>query len=409
MASSQPRFFNASRLLAYAGTILLVTQVFGVALAASEGWKLHGHPIGYDFQAFWAASHLVLAGTPLKAYDWSAYADTIHLISPHAQLPGPWFYPPNFLLVVWPFAMLPSPVAYVIFETVTALLFVLLIRRTVSSIPHALVLIVAFPGLWLNAAQGQNAALTASLALAALLALNTRPVLAGVFIGLLSIKPHLAILFPVALACAGMWTAFIAAGVTAALFTALSIAVFGVGIVHPFLEGLSQANAYVANGQLPWKQMASLFASLRVFHIGIGAAYLAQACQAGLALVTVGWVWRHAKALEVRATALVGGTFLISPYIYNYDAVWLGIPVALLAAASVKRGWLRWEPWILVVAWLYPQLGNLSEQHLKIGFGPLVFWALLFVAVRRTRLAMRVERMMPIADTTLPATIGSAH
>ncbi|WP_414450697.1 glycosyltransferase family 87 protein [Burkholderia sp. 22PA0099] len=409
MASSPQRFFNASRLLAYAGTILLVVQAFGVVVSAMDGWKQHGHPIGYDFQAFWVASHLTLAGTPLKAYDWNAYANTFQLISPHAQLTGPWFYPPNFLLMVWPFALLSSPVGYVIFEAITTLLFVLLIRRTMASVPNSLVLILAFTGLWLNAAQGQNAALTASLALAALLALNTRPVLAGVFIGLLSIKPHLAILFPVALACAGMWTAFIAAGVTAAIFTAISIGVFGVGIVHPFLEGLSHANAAVASGRLPWKQMASLFASLRVFHVGIGPAYIAQACQAVLALAAVGWVWRHSKALEVRATALVGGTFLISPYMYNYDGVWLGIPLALLAAASVKHGWLRGERWILVVAWLYPALGNLSEDHLKIGFGPLVFWALLLVAVRRTRLAMRVERMMPTVDTALPAAAGSAH
>nr|WP_241014927.1 glycosyltransferase family 87 protein [Burkholderia sp. Ac-20379] len=333
----------------------------------------------------------------------------MRLISPHVQFTGPWFYPPNFLLVVWPFALLSSPVGYIIFETITGLLFIWLIYRRVSSIPDSLVLVLAFPGFWLNVAQGQNAALTASLALMALLSLNKRPILAGVFIGLLSIKPHLAILFPVALACAGMWTTFIAAGVTATIFTAVAIAAFGVGIIHPFLAGLSEANALVASGQLPWKQMASLFASLRVFHVGIGPAYVAQACSAALALLTVGWVWRHSKALEVRATALVGGTFLISPYMYNYDGVWLGIPVALLAVESVRRGWLRWERWILVVAWAYPALGNMSEDHLEIGFGPVVFWALLFIAVRRTRLAMRVERMMPAADTALPAAAGSAH
>jgi hypothetical protein len=77
-----------------------------------------------------------------------------------------------------------------------------------------------------------------------------------------------------------MWTTFIAAAVTAVLFTGVSIAVFGVAVVSAFLHGLSEANGYIASGVLAWDQTASLFATLRAVHVPVGPAYLAQKCQA---------------------------------------------------------------------------------------------------------------------------------
>ncbi|SAK58700.1 membrane protein [Caballeronia pedi] len=379
------RWFNGWRAGAWCATALLAFQCFGFCFNARHSWAAYGHPGGWDFLTFWAASRLTLDGTPLAAYSWSAIKHVLLQLSPDIVMPGPWFYPPNFLLLVRPFALLCAPVGYALFIGLSSALFVLLIRR-VLPMRSMLIWILAFPGLWLNAAQGQNACITASLALAAFLAIRTRPVLAGVFIGLLSIKPHLAILFPVALACAGMWKTFIAAAVTAVLFTTASVAVFGLDIVPEFLHGLSEANGYIASGVLPWDQTASLFATLRMAHFATGPAYVAQACQALVAVCAVAWVWRNAKSLEVRATALVAGTFMISPYIYNYDAVWLGVPLALLAARAMRDGWLRGEIAILVLAWLYPQMGDLLAKHFGFGPGPLVFASLIFVAIRRARL-----------------------
>jgi hypothetical protein len=379
------RSLNRWRAGAYCATVLFAIQCFGLVFNARHSWAKYGHPGGWDFLTFWAASRLTLDGTPLAPYSWPAIEEAAGRLAPHIVLPGPWFYPPNFLLLVRPLAWLSAPLAYALFVAVTSALFVFLIRR-VLPMRHMLVWILAFPGLWLNAAQGQNACLTASLVLAAFLSMEKRPALAGVFIGLLSIKPHLAILFPVALACAGMWTAFAAAAVTAVLFTALSIGVFGLDIVPVFLHGLSEANGYIASGVLPWDQTASLFAALRMAHVAAGPAYVAQACEALIAMCAVAWVWRNAKSLEVRATALVAATFMMSPYIYNYDAVWLGVPLALIAARALRDGWLRGERAILFVAWLYPQMGDLLAKHFGMGLGPLVFASLIVVAIRRARL-----------------------
>jgi alpha-1,2-mannosyltransferase len=383
-------WLSPSRVRAYSALILLVSLIYALPLAWMA-WKMYHQPGGFDFVTFWSASRLSLDGAPLAAYSYASIQQVAQGISPHFKLTGPWFYPPNFLLVVRPFALLPSSLAFLGFAVVTTAVYVVLLRKA-NPLPGAWFPIVAFPGLVINALQGQNACLTASLVLGAFLLLPKRPVLAGVCIGLMSIKPHLAILFPLAFACAGMWTAFIAAAVTATLFTGVSIAVFGTAVIPAFLHALGDANADLASGMLPWPEMASAFATLRMLHVAAPLAYAAQACQAIAATLAVGWVWRNSRELEVRATALVAGTFMISPYVYIYDTAWLGIPVALLSAKAVRDGWLRWEREILCIAWLFPIAAEMTGQFLHAGIGPLVFALLMFVALRRANLYPEIAR-----------------
>jgi alpha-1,2-mannosyltransferase len=384
MPKSALHWLSPGRVRAYSATILLVSLIYALP-CAWVAWKMFHQPGGFDFVTFWSASRLSLDGTPLAAYSYASIQHVAQGISPHFKVTGPWFYPPNFLLVVRPFALLPCWLAFSSFAIVTTAVFVVLLRKAVP-LSGALLPVVAFPGLMVNALQGQNACLTASLVLGAILLLPKRPILAGVCIGMMSIKPHLAILFPLALACAGMWSTFIAAAVTAILFTGASIAVFGTAVIPAFLHAMSEANADLASGMLPWSEMASAFAALRVLHVAAPLAYAAQACEAIVAMLALGWVWRNSRELEVRATALVAGTFMVSPYVYIYDTVWLGIPIALLTAKAVRDGWLRWEREILCIAWLFPVAGEMSGYFLHAGIGPLVFALLMFVALRRVRL-----------------------
>jgi alpha-1,2-mannosyltransferase len=376
-------WLDLRRLNVYCGALIIVFTIYR-SYTAWLGWRLYGQPNGLDFVTFWAASRLTLAGTPLQAYSPEAITHVVQSALPHMSVPGAWSYPPNFLLLVEPLSLLPCPIAYLVFIILTSAVFVLLLRR-VLPMSQSWLPILAFPGIWLNAGFGQNGCLTAALALAAFLLLKKRPVLAGVCIGMLSIKPHLAILFPVALACAGMWTTFIAAAATVVLFTGASIAMFGMAVLPAFLHGLSDANSYLSNGTLPWQETVSLFTALRELHVAALSAYVAQACLAIAATSTVAWVWLKSRELDVRAMALVAGTFLVSPYIYNYDTVWLGVPIALFTARALREGWLRWEREILCVAWLCPMLGSITGNQWHVGIGPLVFMALMFVAVRRTR------------------------
>ena len=54
-----------------------------------------------------------------------------------------------------------------------------------------------------------------------------RPLLAGILIGTLTLKPQLGLLFPVMLAASGRWRVFVAAAVTGLLIAAAAAALFG--------------------------------------------------------------------------------------------------------------------------------------------------------------------------------------
>jgi Glycosyltransferase family 87 len=99
---------------------------------------------------------------------------------------------------VVPLGLLPYPEALAVFLGATGALWAAPVRRL---LPDARAWIVAAPtpaGL-INLADGPNGFLTAALAGFALLLLDRRPAIAGALVGLLAIKPHLAVLFQVAL------------------------------------------------------------------------------------------------------------------------------------------------------------------------------------------------------------------
>jgi hypothetical protein len=70
--------------------------------------------------------------------------------------------------------------------------------------------------------------LTTAALLAIFACLDERPIVAGILIGLLTVKPQLGILFPFALIASGRWRVFFSAAVTALALLAASVAIGGV-------------------------------------------------------------------------------------------------------------------------------------------------------------------------------------
>ena len=165
---------------------------------------------------------------------------------------GTWPYPPTYFLILAPLATLPYVAAFLTWGAVTLLGFVavvyLIVRRS-----SAISLTLASPFTAVNFLFGQSGFLTASLVGAALLALERRPVLAGVFIGCLSYKPQFGILFPLALVAAGQWRAIASATATAAFLAGVSIAMFGIGPWEALpREFLAQAHENFVLAPLYW-------------------------------------------------------------------------------------------------------------------------------------------------------------
>lgn len=351
-----------------------------------------GKPVGYDFIAFWSAARLALDGRPETVFDWPTIA-AMHKVA----VPGlhdmlfPWHYPPTNLLAVLPLGLLPYPAALAVFLLATGWLWFALVRR-LDPDPRVWLVVVAMPAGLFNLLDGQNAFLTAALAGFALLWLDRRPWVVGVLIGLLSVKPHLALLFPVALIAAGRWRSIAAAAATVAAVTGASLGAFGWQIWAAFLAYLPSLRAIADNGWVPW----GLIPSPYIFALSLGlptiAASALQTVSILVAAAAVWYVWRRPQApWEDRAAVLLAGSMLVSPYMFSYDLMWAGLAAALFYLHGRRTGFLRGEREVLLAVWLAPAVMMPLHAATEIQIGFPVSAALLWIALRRARIDSGLE------------------
>ncbi len=384
LAPAPDHWLTPARLAAYPRIVLAVCLASAAAWLASSTDLLdpRGQAIGYDFITFWAASLLALGGEPAAAYDLQRlFAAEAHAV-PGLGGGYSFHYPPTFLLVILPLALLPYLVAYAAFVAATGAAFAAVMRRIVDD-RRALLLIAAFPGVYVNAMHGQNGYITTALLGGALLALDRRPVLGGALIGLMAYKPHFAMLMPVALLVSRSWRAIAAAAVVAVAFTALSTAVLGTDALAAFLRVSPWVREQVESGNLPWHKMPTVFAAARLLGAGVLASYAVQAIAAAIAVAGLVAVWRRQAPLALRGAMLIVATMLATPYMFDYDMVMLALPIAWLAVDGLARGWLPYEREVLVAAWLAPLPAPNVALLAHVQIGPLVAAALFAIILRR--------------------------
>jgi hypothetical protein len=387
-------WLNAERVRVYSWmivTIFAVVFIVWIGVSLPNLVDPRGKPVGYDFMAFWSAARLALAGRPEAVFDGPTIAAVQHAAVPF--LPNiwfPWHYPPIFLLVVVPLGLLPYPAALAVFVLATVGLWAALVRRILPD-RRAWIVAAAAPAGLITLVDGQNALLTAGLAGFALLWLDRRPVVAGIMIGLLAVKPHLAVLFPLALLAEGRWRSIAAAAATVLALGAASLAAFGWASWVAFLDHVPLTLAMGEEGAVPWGTMPSA----HVFALSLGApAIVAEVLQGVVALFAAACVWRVWRSrgvpFEAKAATLVAGSLLVSPYLFYYDLTWAALAVAWLAQLGLKGGFARGEREVLLLAWLAP--GLMPPVHLltavQIGFPAVLL--LLAAAVRRALMAPRL-------------------
>lgn len=381
-------WLNRERLIIYPRIFLALFLVIAVGFFLTSKNIEDQHVC--DFITFWAASHLALTGHAQDAYSIPLLFKAEQIAEPASQIAFPWYYPPSFFLVVLPLALLPYLAAYWSFILSTLGAYLLVLRRIVRG-NIAMWCLAGFSGLWINLIAGQNGFLTAALAGAALLCIERRPVLAGLIIGLLAIKPHLAILFPVALIAIGAWRTLIISVITAITFTVISTATLGISVLRGWFASLGYARLSLENGSVRWTKMPSVFASLRLLGMPVEWSYLVHFIVAVIAVIAVWRVWNRSQNRNLRGAALMTATLLVSPYVFDYDLAWLAFPIAWLALDGLRNGWLRGEREVLVVTWLLPLMMILIAIAVHVQVGSLVLCILLWITVRRAALASASE------------------
>jgi hypothetical protein len=364
-------------------SIFLAAYIGLTALSLPGFVDPRGKPVGYDFIAFWSAARLAVEGRPEAAFDWATIAAAHHEAVPAiGDKVFLWHYPPTFLLLILPLGLLAYPAALVAFAGSTAALWAGLIRALFHD-KRAWLVAAAAPAGLMNLIDGQNGFLTAGFAGLAMVQLERRPRLAGMLIGMLAIKPHLAVLFPLALVASRRWQALVSAAVTAVGFTALAVAAFGLPTTSAFLRDLTQLGDIVDRAGLPWGQMPSPY----VLMLSLHAARLAAAVQTLAALgaaICVWLAWRNEHAsFEAKAAALFASSMLVSPYLFIYDLTWDAVAIAFLAILGLRGGFLRGEREVLVAAWVAPLALYPLYWLTGLQLGCAVLVMLLVAAMRR--------------------------
>jgi glycosyl transferase family 87 len=329
---------------------------FGYALAAlyllyfvilyrAGTWIVNGDglPIYTDFANAWAAGMQALQGNAAALYDQAELAK-VHtaLFGPTAFFYPNWPYPPTYFLILAPFGAMPYRWAFITWDLVTLGGCIAVVYLIVRRWP-AIALALAAPFTAWNFLAAQNGFLTAALLGAALLLLERRPVVAGIFIGLLSYKPQFGILIPVALVASGQWRAIAGAAATIVFLGGVSIAAFGAGAWAAFPGQLAAQTgmSLLADPSNGWGYIQTVYGLIRSLDGGAALAWLAQGSTTLGAAVIVWLVWRSQTAFPNKAATLSAAALVATPYAFAYDMAAIGIPAAFLASDQLNRGLMR--------------------------------------------------------------------
>ena len=320
-------------------TVALVALAFStifVLTAAVAAWVYSKGP-AVDFASFWAAGRLATGGSPALAYDIQTHR-AMEMSVAHMGGLMPFPYPPPFLFFVVPIAFKPFWLAYLAWIVPTAALYLIAAARF-APLRYPL----AHPAATVNAIIGQNGLLTCGIFLLGLSLVAAQPFAAGIILGLLVIKPQLAVLLPIALLAERNWWAIAGAAASSLLLLALAWIVFGAGAYQGFLAITGDYAGYMSGSRWRWGELASLFAFLRFFGVPQAAALAIQAVAAlGAAFLTWrAWATRDKNRIAILAAA----TLIVPPYLFTYDSLLLLVPLA---------GFLEDDghPWRGPIVWL---------------------------------------------------------
>jgi len=377
-------WLNRRRIVLYSWSfVALYIIVAGFTYSSGKGIAdSRGKALGSDYVCFYAASELAREGDISGVYNIDRiYQREKELYGEQADMAG-FYYPPTFLLLVLPLAYLPYVASLVIWTGAALIFYAALLRRTAPD-PATLGLALAFPGAFQNAIHGQNGFLTAALLGWGLFLLRGYPVPAGILLGLLTYKPHLALLVFIALVAGRFWKALGAAAFSAGVLALASAAVLGLGAWSSFMGQIPFVSYITETGYLPWEKMSTVFAASRLVGVGIQPSYILQGIMALAVSILVFWAWHRGMPYYIKVSVLTAGIFLATPYSFQYDLALLAIAIAYYGWEGYQKGWLPYEKGVLFAVWIMPLINDLIARLIYIQIVPLILLAFLILTVRR--------------------------
>jgi hypothetical protein len=314
----------------WAGVLLVLCGAYSVAWLAVAVSRPSGAPFG-DSIALWTWARFLVEHPATAMYDPSI----LHAGQAAAGLEPsqyyPFAYPPSFLLVLWPMGLLPSGAAYgaLLVLSLPLYLWATVGKRWRSPMTLAALIV---PTTAISIVAGQTGFLASALLIGGLRLAGRRPILAGLLLGLLTYKPQIGLLVPVALVSAKLWRCAASACATFLLLSAVTSAAFGPGIWIAWFAAIPGFSSQVAaEGGRILHLMPTVMSTLLQIGASPTAARLAQGA-ATIAVMGVVWASFRAGPTRLAAATLLVGTLLATPYAFLYD-----MPIVATAVLWVIR------------------------------------------------------------------------
>ena len=372
---------------AFCGTIGLYDALYMVLMLS--GGPVIGPELKVlfpDFLVYWAAARAWLERKLAIVYDidvFTAYQNVLFADRfPNVVHFRPFFYPPIWLLMLVPFGLLGVAKAYGAFITGTmALATAAEVRRD----PWGwLVVLVSPAAVWVVLA-GQNTFLSVALFYGGLQLLPRASVPAGILLGLLSYKPQIWALVPLALLAARQWRALASMAATVLVLMLVSAALFGPAFWLAFLDAAREAAGPRVVEEMferIFMHMTTLLAAARIVGLPPAVSGLVQTAGALLAMAAVWLSFSRKGQSDARIAVLATATFLVSPYTLNYDLLLLMPAAVAMFRLGIADGFRPMERLVLLMLWLIPTLGMILNR-LDLPLQPLVILAFGWFAWQR--------------------------
>ncbi len=373
---------NSEKFRLLAGGLLALLAVVAVIYLTVYTAKRWPGAFGDSF-ALWSWGRFLAEHPAATIYDPAILRSTQLALG---MAPGgayPFAYPPSYLLVLWPLGQLPGPLSALAVLTAVSLPVYLWAMVGANWRSPALVAALVAPTTVIEIASGQSGFLAAALLAGGIRLAVNNPVTAGVLFGLLTYKPQLGLLVPVALVAARLWRTAAVAAASALLLVILTGLLFGAA-VWP---------SWAAEMPAFWRQfgvesggilhmMPTVLAALLRLGVAPAWAQLAQWAATAAAVAMVWALFRRGPGPLAQA-GLLGAVFLATPYAFVYDMPILATAVIWLVTERQAAGdaFGLGEVLILIGALVSPVA--LTSEAARVPITLLALILLLGLIVRR--------------------------
>ncbi len=346
-----------------------------------------------DFVNYWMASKLALEGELQLLFVHDSYYGRLRVLFGETLPIHSWSYPPHNLLLLWPLALMSYKAAFVVFLCATFVLFAAataLFRRTFAAEASVFFVAVALTGFALMmVTAAQNGFLTAALMLSGLAWMKSRPRLAGLAFALLTIKPQLGLLIPLVLVVDRNWVTLRWTAIFTLALGITSVVTFG---PECWVDYFSQTLPYQTFVMTSWPgvfldMMPTAFGGARALGFSAETAAWIQAPATVAGVAGTFYLLRREPDPLLRAFAVCAGTFLVSPYAFNYDMGALSVVAACMAGSRSNSQIDRLL--YAFIAVLPAGVENLGDVGLP--FSPLIL-AIALLSLIQSRPSQNVRR-----------------